>query len=80
MSKLIAAIKKWYGELPKWAQGLVTAAEAGAGGFVIQWLMTAQTPCFNKQCLQQFAGALLAAVIMSVRNWLKQSPLAAAQQ
>ena len=65
-----------YHALPIWAKGLLVAAEGGAIGFLVQWASNPQPLCFTRQCVRQFGGAFLGAVIAAVRNWLKQSPLA----
>lgn len=79
--KIIAArnfILWWYHTLPKWAQALVVIAEGAVASYLIQWVVNGGALCFNSTCLKQFFGGMVAAVILAVRNWLKQSPLAGA--
>jgi hypothetical protein len=77
MNKLIASISAWYKSLPKWAQGVITAAEGGAAGFLGQWAISQQPLCLSRGCLRQFGAAFAMAVIVAVRNWLKQSSIVA---
>lgn len=77
MNKLITAISAWYKSLPKWAQGAITAAEGGAAAFLGQWAISDQPLCLNRGCLKQFGAALVMAMVIAVRNWLKQSPIVA---
>jgi hypothetical protein len=78
MNQLIAAIAAWYKGLPKWAQGAITAAEGGAAGFLGQWAISQEPLCLNRACLKQFGAALVMSMVIAVRNWIKQSPIAAA--
>jgi hypothetical protein len=80
MNKLIAQVSAWYKSLPKWAQGAITAAEGGAAGFVGQWAISQQPLCLKASCLKQFGAALVTAMVVAVRNWLKQSPLSEVQK
>lgn len=68
-------IGTFYASLPKFVQGLLVAAEGGLVGFVMQWISDPDPICFQRACLRHFGGAAAGAVIVSVRNWLKQSPL-----
>lgn len=77
MNQLTAKFSAWYKGLPRWGQGLITAAEGGAIGFVGQWAISQQPLCLNASCLKQFGAALITAMIVAVRNWIKQSPIAA---
>ena len=76
MNKLIAQAKAWYKSLPTWAQGAITAAEGGAAAFLAQWTISEQPLCLKASCLKQFGAALVTAMVVAVRNWLKQSPIA----
>lgn len=70
-------LKQWYAGLPTWAKGAIVAAEGGAAGFLVQWAVSPQPLCLSTQCLKQFGGALVVAVGIAVRNWLRESPLKA---
>ena len=80
MNNLVASITAWYKTLPRWAQGAITAAEGGAAGFLGQWALSEQPLCFSRGCLRQFGAALVMAMVIAVRNWLKQSPIAVTEQ
>lgn len=73
------AVKAWWNSLTPATQnflhGLYVAAEGGAIGFLTQFLADPAPLCFTKDCLRHFIGAFLGAVIASIRNWLKTSPL-----
>jgi len=68
-------IGQFYASLPRWVQGLLVAVEGGVVGFLIQWASDPEPLCFSRVCLRHFAGAVGGVVVMSIRNWLKQSPL-----
>lgn len=68
-------IGTFYASLPSWVQGILVAVEGGLIGFVLQWASDPDPMCFSRTCLRHFAGAAAGAVVVSVRNWLKQSPL-----
>lgn len=76
---MIAKLKAWWNSLPEsvrvWLHGLYVAAEGGAIGFLAQWAADPVPLCFNRQCLRHFIGAFLGAIVASVRNWLKTSPI-----
>jgi len=68
-------IGTFYASLPSWVQGILVAVEGGLIGFILQWASDPDPICFSRACLRHFAGAAAGAVVVSVRNWLKQSPL-----
>jgi hypothetical protein len=68
-------IGTFYASLPKWVQGLLVAVEGGVVGFLAQWASDPEPLCFSRLCLRHFVGAIAGVVVMSIRNWLKQSPL-----
>lgn len=68
-------LKTLYANLPSWVQGLVVAVEGGVVGFLVQYVSDPAPLCFSRGCLRHFAGAIGAVIVMSVRNWLKASPL-----
>lgn len=77
---MVSKIKAWYGSLPTWAQGAVTAAEGGALGFLAEFARSwvNGTPlCFSGPCLKGFAIGLATAAAIALRNWFKQSPIKA---
>ncbi|HEY2361221.1 MAG TPA: hypothetical protein VGK36_08905 [Candidatus Angelobacter sp.] len=78
MNQLVTQVSTWYKTLPKWAQGAITAAEGGAAGFLAQWAISQQPLCLSRGCLKQFGAALIASMVIAVRNWLKQSPIVTA--
>jgi hypothetical protein len=68
-------IGTFYASLPKWLQGLLVAVEAGLAGFLVTWFSSPDAMCWSSPCLRKF-GLVVAGVIgMSIRNWMKQSPL-----
>ncbi len=68
-------IGTFYASLPSWVQGILVAVEGGLIGFVLQWASDPDPVCFSRVCLRHFGGAAAGAIVVSVRNWLKQSPL-----
>ena len=68
-------IGTFYASLPKWVQGLLVAVEGGVVGFLIQWGSNPGPLCLSRPCLRNLAGAIGGVVVMSIRNWLKQSPV-----
>lgn len=73
-------IKAFYASLPTWVQGIIVAAEGGFIGFLVQWASDPEPLCFSRSCLRHFIGAAAGATVISVRNWLKQSPLPQARE
>lgn len=69
-------IGTFFASLPTWLQGAIAAVEGGLIGFVLQWASDPDPICFQRACLRHFGGAVAGAVVVSIRNWLKQSPLA----
>lgn len=72
---MFAKLKALYASLPSWAQGLVVAIEGGVVGFILQWASDPAPLCFSKACLRHFVGAVGGVIFMSIRNWLRASPL-----
>jgi hypothetical protein len=71
----MGTIGTFYASLPKWLQGLLVAVEGGLVGFLIQWASNPEAICWSSSCLKKFGGAIGGVIVMSIRNWLKQSPL-----
>lgn len=68
-------IGTFFAALPTWVQGLLAAVEGGLIGFALQWVSDPDPICFSRVCLRHFGGAIVGAIVVSLRNWLKQSPL-----
>lgn len=69
-------IGTFFASLPTWLQGLLVAAEGGLVGFLLQWVSDPDPICFQRACLRHFGGAAAGAIVVSIRNWVKQSPIA----
>lgn len=69
-------IGTFYAALPAWVQGLLVAVEGGLIGFVLQLASDPDPVCFSRTCLRHFGGAIVGAIVVSIRNWVKQSPIA----
>jgi hypothetical protein len=68
-------IGTFYASLPKWVQGLLVAVEGGLAGFLVQWITNPEALCWSASCFRKFGGVIGGVILMSIRNWLKQSPL-----